>query len=351
MSMTRAKRVVLAGSFRVGRLAASYQRAFEMLGHEVIRFDVDSHHQDLRWWLRSRIGHRLSINSLSARRMGAGAYNKALYHLVADAKPCLVLAFNGPFIMPETVRMVRQQGAKFVLFHADNPLPPNYNARPETLLAGKECDAFLVWSSALAKQLRGMGIPAGFLAFGWDDQVTPFQGAQNRLDCDVAFVGGWDQKRERFLEEVARHFNLQIWGPPYWGQRTRPGGKVRQCWQGRELRGAEVAEAFARTRINLNILRDQHYIAGKADGVIMRTFEVPGAGGFLLATRSGDATELFPENESVGYFDDLDECLERIEHYLTHDAVRNEASRQAHSLVDAHHHYSHRVKDLLEKIA
>lgn len=344
-------RVLLAGIFRQGHLGDSYRRAFGALGHEVLTFDHEAQWCDLDWWLRGRVGHRLTIKNFWARRLGSQRYNWALERTVAAQRPDLVLAFNGEFIMPETVRKIRHRGVRFVIFHADNPLPPHYNARPETLLAAKECDAFLVWSSALAEQLRGMGIPAGFLAFGWDDQVTPFQDAGRRLDYDVAFVGGWDKQRERFLEEVARNFNLKIWGPPYWGQRTRPGGKVRQCWQGRELRGAEVADVFARSRINLNILRDQHYIAGKADGVIMRTFEVPGAGGFLLATRSGGATELFPENEAVGYFDDLDECLERIEHYLTHDADRNDASRQAHCLVDAHHHYSHRVKDLLEKIA
>ena len=344
-------RILLSGSFLIGRLGASYERALHKLGHEVIRFDVDSHQLDLRGWLRSRVGHRLTINSLNARRWGARNYNVAFQNLVSDTRPDLVLIFNGPFIMPETIRWVRRHGAKCVLFHADNPLPPHYNARPETLLVAKECDVFLVWSSVLADKLRGMGIPANFLAFGWDEVVTPFQGAPNRFDSDVSFVGGWDRQRESFLEQVACHFNLKIWGPPYWGDRSRPAGKVRQCWQGRALRGTEVAEVFARSRINLNILRDQHYHDGKADGVIMRTFEVPGAGGFLLSTRSGCATSIFREDQECGYFDDIDECLNKIEFYLANECIRNEMSQTSHETVDADHHYHHRASEIIAMLA
>lgn len=345
--MNKQMRVLLVGKFCMGHLALSYQRAFETLGHDVVRFDVDAHNQDLRWWLQSRIGHRLLINNLRARRFGAQLYNEALFKMVQEAKPDLLIVFNGPFLMPETVQRVRKRGVKFIIFHADNPLPPHYNARPEMLLAAKECDALLVWSTALVEKLRSMGIPAGYLPFGWDNLLMPFQGLDNRLDYDVAFVGTWDRKRELFLEEIARHFELKIWGSAYWGQRTRRKSRVRQCWQGKEIRGNELANVFARSRINLNILREQHYVDGKANGVIMRTFEAPGAGGLLLSTRSSDATELFPENEAAGYFRDISDCLERIEYFLSNNSARKDIVKRAHALVDANHHYVHRVKDLL----
>jgi hypothetical protein len=320
------------------------------LGHDVIAFDVEAHRTDLDWWLRSRVGHRLSIGLQWARRAGSLRYNQALEAVTGEQRPDLVLAFNGECVMPETVCNIRRRGVRFVIFHADNPMPPHYNARPETLEAASACDAFLIWSPALVVKLRAMGIPAGFLAFGWDESVFPFQGFPAVSDGDVAFVGGWDPRREAFLTEVARHFNLKIWGPPYWGQRSRRNGAARRCWQGRALDGREAAAVFARARINLNVLRPQHYVDGAADGVIMRTFEVPGAGGFLLATRSGGATTLFPEGESAGYFNDIDECLTQIEYYLVHDRERTAAACRAHALVDARHHYTHRVTDLLALI-
>jgi len=282
--------------------------------------------------------------------MGAQIYNRSLAELVAVSKPDIVMAFNGEFLMPETVASVKQLGVKFIIFQADNPLPQHYNSRPETLLSARECDLYLIWSEALVGALKDLGIPAAFLPFGWDDAVIPFQGSSRTWDYDVSFIGGWDRKREDFLVEVARHFDLKIWGPPYWGERTRKTGLARRCWQGRALRGNEVARAMSRSRVNLNILRDQHYIDGKASGVIMRTFEVPGAGGFLLTTRTGEAARLFPEGETVGYYDGVSDCLKKLDFYLTNQQICQKAAIDAHALVDEHHRYTQRVADILSLI-
>ncbi len=188
-------RVLLVGSFRFGRLASSYQRAFKSLGHEVFCFDVDAQRYNLSWWLQSRIGNRITIKSLTARRFGAKLYNRSLYTLAKQISPDLMLAFNGPLLMPETFQRIRELGVKVALFHADNPFPPHYNSRPETLLLARECDVCLLWSTKIVKRLRDIGITAEYLPFGWDDQLMPFQGFDHHLDYDVTFIGGWDPKR------------------------------------------------------------------------------------------------------------------------------------------------------------
>lgn len=342
-------RVLLAGDFRWDRLAASYRRAFGQLGHEVVPFDTVEEARRLAGWLRNRYGHRLTRRSLAARRHGSTAYNAALRQRVEETRPALVLAFNGDYIMPETIRAIRREGASYLTFHADNPFPPHYNNRPETLTAARECDRYLVWSRLVAEQLREVGVNADFLAFGWDPEVFPFQAFPSRQPHDVTFIGGWDREREAFLEEVAKHFPLRIWGPAYWGTRTRKGSRVRDCWQGGSATGHEAAAILARSKINLNILRGQHYTNGRADGVIMRTFEAPGAGAFLLSTRSGGATELFPEGEGAGYFDDVEECLSRIEHYLSSAEERRRIAEEGHRIVDAGHHYHHRAGEILAR--
>jgi hypothetical protein len=341
-------RILLVGSFKNGRLAASYEHAFASLGHSVVRFDIDISHQYLRSWLRSRLVHRLTINSLSARRLGSIRYNQHLCELVHQERPQIVLVFNGFFIMPSTAHRVRELGSKFILFHADNPLRPHYNYRPETLLLGRASDLFLIWSSALAHKLAENGFPASFLPFGWDPHYTPYTGYHSDAIYDISFVGGWDRKRELFLEEVSKYFNLKIWGPPYWRSRTRIGSRVRDCWQGSAISGATLADVYARSKINLNILRDQHHIDGTASGVIMRTFEAPGAGGFLLSTRSTDATHFFPESMSGAFFGDISECLGKIDYYLEHHSCRREIAESAHALVDKNHHYSHRAAEILD---
>ncbi len=339
-------RVLLAGDFRKDRLAASYRRAFQALGHAVVPFDLEAERVRLSSWLRSRYGHRLTINSLAARRQGSLAFNRAFIEAVADERPGLVIVLNGDFIMPETVRAIRDTGPAYVMFHADNPFPPHYNSRPETIESARECDLFFIWSDRLVGKLRSIGVNAQYLPFGWDPEIFPYQPDPGEEAFDITFVGGWDLRREALLNTVAEHFPLKIWGPDYWATRTRRGGAARRCWQGRALTGQEAASVFARSRITLNIYRDQHYIDGAADGTIMRSFEAPGSGSFLLAPRSPGAIDIFPESDAGAYFDDTQDCLENIEFYLARPGERHRIAQNAHSVVAAHR-YEDRASRLL----
>jgi hypothetical protein len=145
--------ILLVGRFKHGSLERSYASAFKSLNLNVLHFDVDAYFSELRWWLRSRIAHRATINNLTARRLGCKRYNAKLLEVVNSARPSIVLVFNGFFILPETAHSIRSAGSKFILFHADNPLPGNYNFRPEVLPLSRACDHFFTWSRRLANCL------------------------------------------------------------------------------------------------------------------------------------------------------------------------------------------------------
>lgn len=340
-------RILIFADFHSDRLGASYLRAMKCLGHEVYPFNMIDERRNLAMWLRSRLGHRLTIRSRRARQLGASRFNARLRQAVAEFQPHLVFILNGDFIMPESLREAKATGAKVVIFHPDNPLPPNYANRPETLALAAESDYYLVWGDALLQRLETLGIAqARFMPFAWDPLVFPFQKHPAIQEFDVIFIGGWDPTRETVLNEVAKYFDLKLWGPPYWRTRTSRSSLVRRCWQGSELDGKQAAEVISRARVTLNIVRRQHIIGGQADGVIMRNFEVPGAGGFLLSTWTPTADRLFPEAECGAYFADLADCLKRIEYFLTHADQRDHISRRAHNEVSKRHLYTHRVKEL-----
>ena len=342
-------RILLAGDFRWDRLAASYGRAFQALGHEVVPFDLAVERRSLARWMQSRYGYRLTLQSLAARRRGSLALNRLFIEEVQTAQPDLVWVLNGDFIMPETVRMIRASGVCYAMFHADNPFPPHYNSRPETIECARECDVYFIWSYRLVDKLGRNGVNAQYLPFAWDPEVFPHQHDPGQEVFDVIFVGGWDARREAFLSAVAEHFPLKIWGPSYWATRSRARGAARRCWQGKALTGPEAASVFARSKITLNIYRDQHYIDGVADGTIMRSFEAPGSGSFLLAPRSRGATEVFPEGESGAYFDDLADALRQIEHYLGRSDERHSIGQQANAIV-VNHRYVDRARQILHHV-
>ncbi len=299
-------------------------------------------------WVRNRIGHRLTIGSLHARRLGAREYNRRLVEIVQLHAPRMVLAFNGEFIMPEAVRRIREMGVRFCVFHADNPFPPHYNNRPETLPAAKECDLYFVWSRTLVEKLRSIGVRAEFLAFGWDPVSFPFQGFPVEQVHDVTFIGNWDPQREVFLDEVARHFPLKVWGSAYWGTRTRNRGRrtqelaERSAWwrQGGRGNGQVQGEPEhpARAALQRRCRRWSDHAHLRSAG---RWSDAAGV------AQQWCAMDMLPEGEAEITLATYRSAWRKSNCTFEPMAGGREIARRAHAVVASGHRYEHRVADVL----
>ncbi|MBC7890573.1 MAG: glycosyltransferase family 1 protein [Sphingobacteriaceae bacterium] len=162
----------------------------------------------------------------------------------------------------------------------------------------------------------------------------------------MVFIGNWDHEREVFLEKIAAVFPLKIWGDARWKNDTPRKSALRSCWQGEALTGEAMARVLAQSAVVLNLFRRQH----RAGGVVMRTFEVPGAGGFLLSETNDEVRRLFPENETGAYFRDADECLLQLRHWLDHPTERRALAQRAHERVVGRFTYTHLAETLLSSL-
>ncbi len=340
---------LIGGVTTVDHLGATYRRAFQAIGQSVDGFDMEGQAAYLAWPGRSRLLHRLTIGSLQARRIWSRRLNAKILDTARASPSHWVLLLNGGWIMPETVRSLKQLGKRVAIFHADNPFPPNSANRPETLEAALEADLYLIWSHRLVQKLLEIGVKrAAFMPFGWDPEIFPYHGEMMQGAWPGAlFIGGWDREREEFLDEVASHVPLRIYGPGYWGTRARKRGRAKRCWRGGGLTMSAAARTIRESAVSLNILRTQHVIDGAPDGLIMRHFEVPGAGGFLLSTRSGGATELFPERDTAAYFADARECIEMCKHYIHAVDERSQIVERGHAEVASRHTYADRAREIV----
>lgn len=336
--------ILLYGKFDPAALENSYQRAFEALGHRVLHFDVD---QERGLFSRKiRVLQRLIRHLLPARRWLSRGLNAGLLARIRTGKPDLLLAFRGDFLMPETLRKARRLDVKIVIFNPDNPFPGHPSARPEHLWAARVADAYLIWSEALASRLRESGVKtAHFFPFGWDPDLHPHQPEVGQLD-EVAFIGNWDRERELVLEKIAAVFPLRLWGDARWKNRTSRTSVLRACWQGGPVTGQAMARAQAQSAVVLNLFRRQH----RAGGVVMRTFEVPGAGGFLLSEANDEVRRLFPDGETGAYFRDADECLLQLRYWFDRPAERRALAQRAHQRVAGRFTYPQLAEILLTSL-
>lgn len=338
-------RLLLFGDFWPDRLGASYQRALTALGVEVTGCDTRSLELLLPHWARTRVIHRATRHSLVARRAASRAYNERVLEIAREVRPDLALILNGDFLMPATLGALRSMGSRVFIFHADNPFAPHYAHRPESLPGARMSDCYFIWSRVLADGLRAIGTPqTEYLPFAWDPDVFPYAPTRGDPKHSVVFIGGWDREREELLEIVAKHFPLKIWGPPYWGTRSRPRSLVRDAWQGRAATQGEAARISQQSKVSLNILRTQNL----PDGTNMRTFELPGCGGTALASRSSGAEEIFPEGRAAAYFASPDECCQQIAALLDDEPRRRAVAAEAHAIVERGHRYVHRAARILD---
>jgi spore maturation protein CgeB len=296
-------------------------------------------------WLRTRLGNRLSVGSLTLRRRGAIHWNQRLLTSVRETKPDLLYIIKGDFVMAETLAAVRDLGVLVFIFHTDNPFPGHASSRPETIAAARESDCYFIWARSLVSALRDAGVPrVQYLPFAWDPLVLPHAPYTGDAEWDASFVGGWDREREEWLAPVAEAVDLRIWGPSYWSTRTHRGSPLRAAWQGTALHGAPSGEVIRRSPISLNIVRRQNL----PDGVIMRTFELPGCGAFSLSRRTTGAEEIFPEGEAAAYFGTPEELLEQLQRYSADKGARKQMAQTAHLIASCSHTYDHRAREVLE---
>jgi len=341
-SVLAQRRVLLVAPQRRGSLGTFCQRALSELGQTarilapppVLRAGVESHF--VRAGVRAR------------RLAGYVAHNLRLVLVARALRPHVVLVLKGREIHPATLRLVREQArSALVNWNPDSPFNPA-NSSAWLLRGIPAYDCHFAWSRSVGRKLEKAGARrVEYLPFAYDPGFhSPSRPGRDRLvdlQSDVCFVGTWDAERERLLRELA-DWDLGVWGDLWQENAVWPELDVH--WRGPAVYGRAMCEIYAAAKIVLNPLREQNRGAHN-----MRTFEVPAAGAFMLATRSADHEELLGEGGGVACFGDAAELREKVAYYVEREAERRAIAQQGYEIITrGEHTYRDRMLTLLETI-
>ena len=112
-----------------------------------------------------------------------------------------------------------------------------------------------------------------------------------------------------------------------------------------EIRGNDYFNTIYKSKVNLNVLREQNKNSHN-----MRTFEIPGAGGFMLHEYSDEVADFFKEGTEVEFFRDEHECADKIKFYCDNDVQRNKIAKAGYEkIISAGYTYSEVVKEIEKK--
>jgi len=297
------------------------------------------------------LGARPSIPSRVARRIlghpiGYRALNAALVAEARRIRPDLVLIGKGAYFAPGTLAAVREaSGATLINWATDDPFNPANSTR-ELIESIPLYDLYVCTKRAIMDDVRRAGCGnVAYVRFGYMPQVhfpepPATDEERRRFDCDVTFIGGGDADRAPYFETLIREIpelRLHLYGG-YWGRYP----KLRPYWRGNAV-GRDFRLAVGGAKIAVNLVRRANH-----DDHVMRTFELPACGGFVLAERTDTHQELFAEDREAAFFSTPDEMTGKIRDWLPRDDTRRAvAAAGLRRITQGRNTYADRLAEIL----
>lgn len=156
---------------------------------------------------------------------------------------------------------------------------------------------------------------------------------------DVSFVGTLDARKYPEFTERARFFaELE--------RRLRPLGVSTWFHHAKDMPLAEQIDLIQRSRVNINFGAACDDGSEKSWGLPERCYGVPACGGFLLSDRRAHARDDFDVGREWVDFQNLDDCVVKLRHYLANFAEARAIAERAHARVMREHTYEHRARVL-----
>lgn len=140
----------------------------------------------------------------------------------------------------------------------------------------------------------------------------PYVTDYSQKDCHVIFAGHFENDERIKVIELLLDNNipLKIYGDTHsWSK--APNTILSRLPRIVPLRGSDYARALSKARLALVFLSSKNH-----DTYTRRCFEIPACGTVMLAPRTVDMLNIYPENSACLYYSDPIEALIKCKHYL-----------------------------------
>lgn len=259
--------------------------------------------------------------------------NQRLIRLAKDFQPDLLFVMKGEKILPETIETISSLGIVTA-----NWFPDYVNTFELALKLSSNYDYFFHFDPLTASQLKKKGRKnIYYLPFAADILPSDRKSFKTKNKYNISFIGNYDDYREEYLKSID-DLGLNIWGDKRWAKSS-----LAHCYRGSQLPNLKFAEVSRASKININI---QHEFS--CEGLVLRPFEVLGAGAFLLTEDKKEVQRLFGNN--IVTFEPPEDLRKKVIYFLAHDKERKKFANKGYLTVRDHHTYIHRLHQILKVI-
>ncbi len=334
--------ILVLGAFGDGALENFYVKGFRLLPIEAEKFDITKSYYES---IRKTILHK-AINKIQPAFFYK-TINEQLLRFVQGKKYDVILVFKGLTLFPDTIRQLKKYASLICCYNPDHPFKffsegsGNVNIAESLSLY----DLHISYAENITRQLKEIyHVDAFTIPFGYDDSPVNHSSFAGAADT-ILFAGTYDAGRAGILSKLSG-YPLTIYGDEKWGTRGHHGKELKNWYAGRSIYGDEYKIAVRESTGVLNLLRQQN-IAEQSHN--MRTFEVPGYGGVLIADRTEEQSSFFEEDKEAIYYSSIEELKDKL--YYLQSNPGDVASIKASALkraASSGYTYTHRSAEMYE---
>jgi spore maturation protein CgeB len=332
------KKIALIGSSHIASIELIYMKLLKKNGFSVSLFPAQSIFFDYYFHsFINKIIYRLGFSKISK------TIRFKLETFILEFKPNIVIVFKGMEINPNTLIWIKSKKISIYNYNPDHPFifsgrgSGNRNVRNSISLF----DCYFSYAYDVVRHLNIIGIKSKIIPFAFDNEgFTYSEISQSDEILKICFLGNADKFRVNFINHLAE-MGLQI---DVYGENWKR-FKLNRCISINPAKyGQEFWNTLQKYAVQLNLLKSHNI-----DTHNMRSFDIPGSGGIMLAPLTSDHVNLFQESNAIYLFDSIGDAFQKANQILSLSFEERMLIRKnARNFSLEYHTYSHRINLLIE---
>lgn len=255
----------------------------------------------------------------------------------------LVWIDKGVFILPDIISALRAKSKKIVHYTPD----PAFTYHRSSLFykALPYYDYCITTKSFEIESYKQYGVNTIFCTQGFDPKVHRPLHAPNEKQ-GVVFIGHKEDEREYIVSQlIDRNVKVTVAGNHWDKFYAKKKHNLNLVYKGKGIFGNEYAQELSSALIGLGLLSrwvpELH---------TTRTFEIPACGTVLATEHNPEIGSIYADDEVI-YFDDADEAVEKVAHFVTkRDKAIAIAEKGYNKVIAGGYNYRDILKNILRQI-
>ncbi|HVM87588.1 MAG TPA: glycosyltransferase [Puia sp.] len=314
----------MVGSDEIWSIERIYLKYLQQLGFDAELFAAQSFFINYyRKNLLNKLFFKAGISNIFS------SINEQLKKKAAEFKPDIIWVFKGMEIYPETIDELKKAGNKVANYNPDNPFifSGSGSGNKNVTNSISRFDLHFTYNNEIKEKLEmAYQCRVAYLPFGFELNTCLYQecAAQQEM-VKLCFVGNPDKERALFINNLVDcGIEIDIYGNDW--EKFINHSKVSLF---KPVYNNEFWKVLRKYRVQLNLMRMHNKNSHN-----MRSFEIPGVGGIMIAPETPEHRLFFKDNEEAFFFTDLDDCIRKI-NYILHisgedaDKIRTNARNRS----------------------